>query len=349
MSKHTAKTSKGLRRTLLAAQELGITSVEDVIERRLGLDGARVGKEYQIYCPNPQHEDHNLGSCSVNLTNGFWKCWSCGSAGDLVSLVARVNDTTHEAAKRALQPNTKEALEAMTGYKLSNALSEHRVGQRRLPRLGGPYEAGPLNELRQRGFERETLQRWGVRYVVEEELEKKDQEGTYTIRQSYGIPIEDECGQLLAWCYRRTEDSPGWQPRYLYSTHANINRLWFGMRHHANKEHVYVVEGALDAIWLDQCGLPALAMLGSGIDDLKVRKLLRYRTVTAFVDRDNGGMQALLTLGRVLGDNLRLLVARYPAWYAEGGKVDPQDVHPVDLEIAAERALPWTSFLRMVA
>jgi DNA primase len=335
------------------AEELGITSVEDVIERKLGLEGLRQGREYQIYCPNPNHEDHNLGSCSVNTVTGLWKCWACGAHGDLIRLVSLVQGVATLEARRALQPNTKEALEAMTGYKLNQALASARPPQVKQARMGGPYEPGPLVELRNRGFTQETLKRWGVRWVPEEQLERKEpkpgEPTTYSIKQSYAIPVEDEQGQLLCWCYRRSVDSPKWQPRYLYSTHADIGKLWFGLRHHANQQHVYVVEGALDAMWLDQAGLPSLAMLGAGLSDEKVRKLLRYREVTVFADRDNGGMQALLTLGRVLGGNLRLKVARYPSWYAKDGKVDPQDVHPVDLEIAAERALPWQVFLQMVS
>jgi DNA primase len=338
----------------MLAEELGIENVEDVLERRLGLEGQRQGKEYQIYCPNPRHEDHGLGSCSVNLKTGLWKCWACNAHGDLIRLVSMVQGIAQMEARRALQPNTREALEAMTGYKLSQALSTVRAqAQRRRSVSGGPYEPGPLIELRDRGFTAETLRRWGVRWVVSEDLERKDpkpdEKTTFTIRQCYAIPVEDENGHLLTWCYRRSNDSPEWQPRYIYSTHADISKLWFGLRHHANERHVYVVEGALDAMWLDQAGLPSLAMLGAGLSDEKVRKLLRYREVTVFADRDNGGMQALLTLGRVLGGNLRLRVARYPGWYAKDGKVDPQDVHPIDLEIAAERALPWQVFLRLVA
>jgi DNA primase len=336
----------------MLAEELGITSVEDVLERRLGLDGLRQGREYQIYCPNPNHEDHNLGSCSVNLTTGLWKCWACGAHGDLIRLVSLSQGIATLEAKRALQPNTREALAASTSYKLSQALASARPSKHARA-LGGPYESGPLTELRNRGFSAETLKRWGVRWVAEEQLAKKDPKPdelpTYTIRQCYAIPVEDEHSQLLSWCYRRTGDSPNWQPRYLYSTHADIGAMWFGLRHHANERAVYVVEGALDAMWLDQAGLPALAMLGAGLSDQKVRRLLRYREVTVFADRDNGGLQALLTLGRVLGGNLRLRVARYPSWYSKDGKVDPQNVHPVDLEIAAHRALPWQVFLRAFA
>lgn len=336
----------------MLAEELGIASVEDVLERRLGLEGARQGKEYQIYCPSPNHEDHNLGSCSVNLKTGLWKCWACGAHGDLVRLVSLAQQVTQSEAKRALQPNTREALGAMTSYKLSQAIAAQRPTSSKQKLLGGPYEPGPYSELRLRGFTLATLRRWGVRWVPEEQLERKDprpgEPSTYTIRQCYGIPVEDEFGHLLTWCYRRSEESPQWQPRYLYSTHADIGQMWFGLRHYANERSIYVVEGALDAIWLDQAGMPALAMLGAGISDTKARKLQRYREVTVFADRDQGGLQALLTLGRVLGGALRLRVARYPSWYARDGKVDPQNVHPVDLEIAAERALPWPLFLRTV-
>jgi CHC2-type zinc finger protein len=38
-----------------------------------------------IRCPSPDHEDRNP-SCSVNLGNGYFKCFSCPAKGDIVDL-----------------------------------------------------------------------------------------------------------------------------------------------------------------------------------------------------------------------------------------------------------------------
>jgi hypothetical protein len=31
-----------------------------------------------VLCPNPMHNDHDFGNCSVNVNSGFVKCFSCG-------------------------------------------------------------------------------------------------------------------------------------------------------------------------------------------------------------------------------------------------------------------------------
>lgn len=325
-----------------SAAELGIESVQEVVENIYGLAGEAIGDEYSLLCPNPNHLDRNP-SCSINLETGFWHCLACGVGGDLVQLgvILKGEGATRGDIESLLSPTSAEALLTSVKRKLGRLGVSGHMRRGDAPRLPGPYEDGSEHpELLERGFTPETLQRWGVRFANTQVLQGR--RGEFTIRNSIAIPIRDEGGHLLCWCYRATKQSPEWQPRYLYTDHVEVSDLWFGLQWHHSAPWVVVVEGALDAMWLDQIGIPALALLGSKMGQAKLLQLQRYRRLYLLGDRDSAGALAVQRIGQMLGDRLPLFVLKYPKW---SDRTDPQASHPVDLEIMMERAVPWTTWL----
>jgi DNA primase len=116
-----------------------------------------------------------------------------------------------------------------------------------------------------------------------------------------------------------------------------------------------VAEGALDAAWIDQCGFPCLALLGSKMGDRKVKRLQSYRSVTMFADRDNAGAQWIKRIGASLGSVMPVRVVLYDKritrTYVDDNdpdrkkrKLDPQMLMPIDIELSMARAITWSSF-----
>jgi 5S rRNA maturation endonuclease (ribonuclease M5) len=324
------------------ALELGVDSVEDVLTHLFHLDGNKRGDEFDILCPNPNHMDTSP-SCGVNLVTGLWNCFSCGVSGDLLALGSLTLDTPRDAVEALLKPSTPEALLSMVQRRLASiAVRPTRHRKHSALVLPGPYEDGPLDELLERGFTSASLERWGVRFVPEQTLQGN--KGEFTIRNSYAIPIRDSNGVLLNWCYRATRASGAWQPRYLYYTEG-VNETWFGLQHHATARHITIVEGGLDTIWLDQCGFPALGLLGTKMGERKIRWLNRFDSVTLLCDRDTAGATATHKIGEMLGHSMPLYVALYDRKINPGKKCDPQDLAPIDVEIAMARRISWSAYL----
>lgn len=316
----------------MTADELGV-QVQETIENLYHLDGEVSGDEYYISCPNPGHIDRNP-SCSVNMTTGLWNCFACGTAGDLITLGRIVLKKDRSEVEQLLKPSTAESLLAVVQRKISNMAPRQSKKSIELP---GPYDPGPLTALRRRGFAQETLERWGVRYVHKEQLQGKKNE--FTIAHTIAIPIRDANGRLLCWCYRKTDDSPGWQPRYMYTPEVPVAELWFGLQHHAKADEIVIVEGALDTMWLDQCGVPALGLLGSQMTNRKLGYLLRYRRATIMGDLDSAGANSVQRIGEALASRMPVRVCRYASWMQAK---DPQELAPIDVEIAIARAVPFT-------
>jgi hypothetical protein len=319
------------------ASELGIVSVLDFLTERLGLQGEERGNEYYVLCVNPKHMDSRIGNCSINLETGLWSCFSCGKGGDLVTLASYVWTIPWADAKERLSPASPDALLASLQVRMDRL--NQPVKQQVLPPPvpAEQFSLGPYDELEERGFERQTLVDAGVRYVPTTVVQGS--RGPFNIYASYGIPIRDTKGTLRAWCFRRTEASPDWQPRYLYD--RPISAYWYGMDRAARERAVVVTEGALDSLACWQQGFPAVAMLGASMGQAKAGQLRRFDEVTLLGDRDAGGVLAVRTLGTFLEGKTALYVARYARWMV--GK-DAAALHGVDLEIVIANRISWQEY-----
>lgn len=319
------------------ARDLGIDSVLDVVTNTFHIEGEERGTEYYFPCISPDHTDHRP-SCSVNLDTGLFFCFSCGAGGDLLALGSLALGVPKAHVERMLvasptQPGYMERL----WRRIEKHLQREPIPQ--VEELPGPYGPEPLDYLRQRGYNDATLRRWGCRHVKQQRFTGPN--GDYVIRNYIAIPVINHLQVQLGWCYRAI--NPYTVPRYLYTPGMKIKEIWFGSHLHHDKDKIVIVEGALDCMWLDQCGYPTLAMLGSAPSENKVNWLKRFGTVTIFADRDAAGAQAVLRIGKSLQGRVGLWVARYPR-YVEGK--DPQDLEQVDVEIAIERAIPYVMWKR---
>lgn len=339
---------------MASAEALGIDDVLEVLTGLYDLEGQVRNGQYLILCPNPEHNDSNP-SCGISLDTGYWNCFSCDASGDLVELGHVVLGTSRKSVKGFLQPNEPDAVRALLKRKLrarKDAMKPERVHKSRheiiVPSLSS-YEDGPMDYLYDRGFTAETIERWGIRYVKMATLFREN--GLpFEIEHCIGIPILSEKDKVVAWCYRATDRSPSWlrDVRYIYTPGVTnvLSTMWFGLNLHRDSSEITICEGALDAIWCDQNGIPAVAILGSQVKQkAKVKLLSRFRKVTLLTDRDQAGVTTAYGLGEALRTRgVPVTVCRYPGFMLNRhGKPakDAQDLCGVDLELVHSRAIPF--------
>jgi hypothetical protein len=341
---------------LPSAVDYGVEDVKDIVANLFELEYSERGSELDLLCPNPKHNDSNP-SCSINSDTGYWHCLSCGVGGDLADLGALVLKRPLADVTQVLRPSTPEAMLAAFQRRVARLSEKHKSPHRgrRLALKEYDPPGSPISELEDRDFTQETLERWGVRYIESEVM--NGNKGEYTITNSLAIPVRNHDGRLLAWCYRSTDKSAPWQPRYLYTPGVEISELWFGLQHHSNVDHIAIVEGALDAMWEDQCGYPALGLLGSNMGENKIRWLRRYKSVTLVPDLDTAGMRWCIRVGDDLSTRTSVYVARYRDWMLkkrperDGGyrrAKDPEELRPVDLELMHATAMPYIMWRRLI-
>ncbi len=154
-----------------------------------------------------------------------------------------------------------------------------------------PYEAKKepmLKSWADRGFTSEMLVKWGIKWDPE----------IHAMR----IPVLTEDGEHQANIWRAPE---GVEPPYRYDPGFPKSEVLFGLwRLSRPLPSVVLVEGPLDAIWVQSCDIPCVAVLGSDLSDEQVSLLSArsVRKVTLCFDNDAAGAhvtyEAKITLRR---------------------------------------------------
>lgn len=339
------------------AVDLGIDNVLEVVQNVFGIDGevcqGSNGLEYEFCCI--AHNDTNP-SAHVNLGTGLANCFSCNFSGDLLTLGKLATGKSRAELRRLLKPSDPGG-RALAISRRSVAAKRLLAGsgakaERFIPHVPQDYpEGGVFKYLKQRGFTGETIKRWGIRYVESETL-KQANGSEFTIDHCYAIPIRDpHDGSTSGWCYRAGPNSRKWfrDIRYIYTPGMSnvLNKTWFGLWENRDAPEIAVTEGALDAVWLWQNGIPAVAMLGNQAKQVtKIRKLMRFKRVTLFLDRDPTGVAITSYLGEeLMKRGVSVFVVRYTSFMVKPNgepAKDAQDLCPLDLDLALARAVGYS-------
>ena len=152
--------------------------------------------------------------------------------------------------------------------------------------------------------------------------------GDYCIFQGrYVYPVKDVRGNVMGLCgYDKFSDV-----KYLDSLNfgykAKSYSLW-GMEklpeYYSNDKPVYFVEGIVCALYLRQCGLQALAFLGSNISPYVTEIMRRFGTRAIVVcDSDEAGTKCRKMLRRRL-PHLRIVQSRLAKDVDDSREVNPE-------------------------
>lgn len=349
--------------SLATAEELGIEDVLDLLVNTFDIDGDVHRGSFRMRCPNPDHPDNNP-SASVRLSDGIFNCFSCDAKGDLIDLGHLVLGTPKRGVMEMLKPASTDAKRAALHKRLEarRKALETPVATRHRSTISvppeGSYDDGPLDYLKARGFNNRTLRKFGIRFAPLVTLYRTENDGerrSFELHNAIAIPILSETGKCLAWCYRATEQSQGWfrKTRYIYTPEVQdtLNQTWFGLHLVSDLQEITICEGALDAIWCWQNGIPALAILGSQVkQSTKVNKLRIFQKVTLLTDKDLSGVTTAHNLGEALqAVGTPVSVCRYHrfALSRSGDRAkDPQDLCPIDLELVVARSVPFAIWKR---
>lgn len=221
----------------------------------------------------PLHDNRATPALTVHLEEGMWRCYAgCGQGGDIAHLLALVRGQDPADVRRELLHGM-----AADPLALERLLAESEEG---VPEARWQealfYERGRTSQyMLRRGFTLATLARWEVGWDPE--------------TQSDVVPVR--AGGVLVGLIRRPHS--GQPAKYMTSVGLDKSRCLVGLDLvPADVRTVTVVEGPLDAIWLDQHGIAAVALMGAVVSDAQADTLTRRFThlVTA-LDADRAGRE----------------------------------------------------------
>ena len=142
------------------------------------------------------------------------------------------------------------------------------------------------------------------------------------------IPVHSPDGMLVGFVGRSVEgkefkNTPG-LPKG--KTLFNLSRV-------KTSRKVYVVESSFDAIRLDQCGMPAVATLGSNVSNIQTELLKKYfNDIIVIADNDDAGNSMSKRLQEKLG--AKVSVIHLETKYKDIGDMDDQDIKALSFDFA---------------
>lgn len=256
--------------------------LEEAGSRRVRVSGTNlVGS-----CPF-HHDQHP--SFAMSAETGLFVCYSggCGERGNLAQFLMRAlnwaprkaietaADVVGDGARRrerAPLPEWSKRRGAVAGSVSPNLLLEAQ---------NDVYlEAGFPTYMTGRGFTDATLDRWGIGY---DEVSRR-----------VTIPVRTFSGTLVGVSKRATKETQS--PPYLHDGFSKGQYL-YGINLWSMPEEVWVCEGQLDAMALDQMfdgaeGFGVAATMGSLVTKVQIDGLARVNRLVLAFDADEAGRKA---------------------------------------------------------
>lgn len=224
---------------------------------------SRMGAEWKVTCPNPNHEDVNP-SCYFNVDKAVFHCFACGWGSSL-----KEGDFDAAAQTEVLRVRIRQ-MQDEDGEEGGNILSDSILNRYNIPHPFWPQE---------RGLSQETIDQFNLGYDA--------------IVDAATIPERNMDGGLLG-VTRRFIHPLHKHSKYKYPYKFKAAENMFGSWIDCNWNTVCLVEGAIDAMKIVQAGMPALAIYGAQLSSHHVKILMELgvNKVIWFGDSDGEGVNA---------------------------------------------------------
>jgi len=293
----------------------------------------------KVVCPNPAHNTVKK-HMQVNTKKPLVHCFAdCGISGTYEHAIKIITGCDDREAKRVVLrasriPLAGEVVTAGTDGKRKTIGGDSEVEKDRRALEGGRFTYLPRSArafLDKRGIEGPTRGRWQIGF---------DEDAERVV-----IPAFDERG-IFRFLIRQRIDGIS-RAKYLYTPGAIKTSILFGacflQRSTLKSLGLILCEGPLDAVRLQQMGLPGVAILGTGISNKQVRLIdkLSPKRLYLMFDADEAGVHNIHVAKQRI-HKVPIAVCRYPR-----GKADPAEMTSHEAERSVARALPIHEFSRL--
>ena len=130
--------------------------------------------------------------------------------------------------------------------------------------------------------------------------------------------------RLVGWVTRRQAAIP----KYMYSKGLKKSKVLFGADKITLSSFVCITEGTLDAMWLNQHGYPAVALLGMSMSKRQQELLSSLRTeeIVLCLDNDTAGQTGLQKALQAIGNTMMNSYIKLPNGYKDVQEIKSQRI-----------------------
>lgn len=334
-----------------ARLEEALDQVYAVLEKPTRKHGAAGKMEVWSLCPF--HDDHSVGSFSVNLSNGAYHCFVCGAAGGLYGLLHQT--LGRDKASRIMADITPEALELLHGETDAGDLT----AQPMLPipeSVMATYSLLPKRLIETKNHPRELVEDLGIRLDLRAErilYPVRDMQGRLVGIQTRSA-VDTNPGRRWQWYdvhwLKRVlppEDIEAWGLGEYVAPRNNMfyleNRSMAGWPMGVFNHPVVLMEGMGHCLRCLEAGYAPAGMFGTELGAGQILRLWKIYTrfgiklpIIICLDADVPGRHASYRAAFQLMSIADVRIALLPL--TPGNKYDPEDLSPGQLRALLKNA-----------
>lgn len=261
---------------------------------------------WQTRCPFCGDKARHGGHLYVNREHGAWMCQRCQESGSFYSLQVKLGDTP-EPYERELADKRQVMADAVP--LMQNALLEN---------------SEILLYLKNRGLSPKTIGKYRLGWADKDFTDKMLHKG-YSIRDqtNAGLRTTNQEGKDYPLFWKRIM-IPYEQRGYVVTLRGkqvlgntlqakNTSIYLFGVDNLLGHKEVYICEGEMDAMLLDQMGYPACAIPGAGNFQEHWRPWFEdAMRVFVVLDSDEAGIKGAHRIKQMLGEKAKIVELPVP-------------------------------------
>lgn len=271
---------------------------EQLLPYLISTRGIKNVKE-KFLCPSPSHQDHDP-SASYDARRNRWKCFSCGVSGTLFDLVAYDYQIPNDAAHfPAIVKKTKEVLGAPERQHINRAPTKQAAAAADALERSKQAAENIQAYTKKAAEQVSKTDYWHRRGLSDETIRRFNLGFDPTCRNFFGkpavvIPTSDMTAVVRQTGLEPNSKTEQRNPRYKCIGSKHL----FNAAALQQKRPVFIVEGEIDALSIEECGYPAIALGGAAQDQLLLRALksedaLPCPGVILLFDDDDAGKAGL--------------------------------------------------------
>ena len=268
--------------------------------------GVDVPYEEQVMISCPFHDDRRV-SCSLNLDLGLWICFAGCGQGSLKGFIFKLSGKSWEELSYELDDNLDIQCTELDSVFLEQELEDgyREVGYEEPENL---MEVPNNHWIYDRGFTKQLVLEWDCK--VNQYLD-------------FMIPAKNADNEVLGWISRRLQAIP----KYLFSRGFKKSQTLFGINHIKEEQELYIVEGALDCMWLQQHGYASVGVLGANLSKKQIDLLgeINPSRVVLALDNDDAGGKGMQKATLDINERFLISYLRLPKKYK-----DVQEIRDVE-------------------
>jgi DNA primase len=269
---------------------------------------SEVDSDYLVYCP--YHNNYRTPAGEISKDRGTFFCFSCHESRSLVDFVMHVTKKSFFEATRLIES-------AKTEFNLNESLD--KIFEDKPEYV--PYDELLIKRLNNQAIESPRAIRYFEGRRITKDSISKFMLGYSENQDMITVPMNDPSGGIFVGFVARSVEGKDFKN----TPGLPKSKILFNLHRAKLHDTVYIVESSFDAIRLDQCGLPAIATLGSNVSRNQIELLTKhFNTAIIVPDNDDAGLSMSQKITEKMGS--RAISIGLPSRFKDIGDMTDQDI-----------------------